>query len=542
MALKENKRLLFILFSALIFNSFFVNKAFHIDDPFTINIARAVASDFIRVQEVFFSNPIFLGYYYAPVIKIFGESELLMHIFYMPFTLLSIVAMYLLSLRFAGRSLIPTLMMVVTPAFVVMSQGIMLDIPMLGFYLSSLAAFIYGVDKGEKKLLLLSGILGGMAILTKYTALLVIPIMLVYLILFSKRRSHFIFIVIPVTIFCLWALHNLFFYNNFPLYYAFLFRMKNCSFEQIMFRVFACLSFISGASVIGLLSFPLLLGKRKNIVLLLLSLCAGLCPFAAGGLFREYGVLEKSALALFFIASFFIICFITKKLFESVFKKPRDRDSAFLCVWFILSLISIILTQFISARFVMLLFPPMFILIYRSIKEIWEDRAWVLKLALPACLCAAFAVSIVVAIGDYQLAGLYRDFVKRIDGYGLKKKEIYFCPNAYSMTLAWGYAYYLDSQYPEGGQWNESGKYSLAILPARKVLPITIQGLCPLPRQAAGAGQKEAGRYLYSGYVLVHSRENRVGFYSHDWGLLPFKFSPGKRALEEFIIYDLSGH
>ena len=153
---EKHKNFIILLILFTIYNFFFVNKAVHIDDHFTISIAKAVNENFLNVPKVFFSNPILLGYYYAPIIKLFGEEEIWLHIFYFPFTLLAIISMYSLSLRFTGKSLLPTLFLVSTPAFIVMSQDIMLDIALLGFFLGSVALFTYGLDRDDNRLLILS--------------------------------------------------------------------------------------------------------------------------------------------------------------------------------------------------------------------------------------------------------------------------------------------------------------------------------------------------------------------------------------------------
>ena len=160
--MKDNKKLFWLLLTFTIFSLFFINKAYHIDDPFTITISKAIGEHFIRVPQSYQGNPIlmgevcdnplFLGYYYAPIIKLFQDKEVWLHLFYLPFCLLIIISMYILSRRFIGKGIFTTICLCITPAFIVMSQNIMLDIPLLAFFLGALAAFTYGTDKDDKRL------------------------------------------------------------------------------------------------------------------------------------------------------------------------------------------------------------------------------------------------------------------------------------------------------------------------------------------------------------------------------------------------------
>lgn len=534
--------LIFLLLVIICFNAFFINKAFHIDDPFTLNIARAVNKNFVNMPVVFSGNPILLGYYYGPVIKMFGEKEIWLHIFYLPFTLLVVVSLYLLSCRFIGKNLIPALLLSVTPAFLVISQGIMLDIPMLAFFLLALYFFILGIDNQRLGFLFLSGVLAGLAILIKYSALMLIPIMLVYGWLFSRKRHYLLYLFIPAIIFLLWPIHNLLFYKQFTFVSALLYRIKMYSFETFLLRVFGCLSFISGTSLVGLLLTPLLLRNKTNRLLFLISLPIGLSPFLVKSIFSEYSILEKFFLTTLFISSFFMICIICKAIFRYIFMNEKDKDNLFLSAWFLLLLVFAVSIQFIAARFILLLLPPMILLIYKELQDIRLTQHLVFKKAVFLVIFISFMISTLLAIGDYQFAGLYRDFILRLKNMGIRNEEFYSCPKAYSTYYAWGYAYYLNLYYPYPRGQDNSAKYKFAVFPQEKVLPIVIEKSCIFYPGQGGADKVisiNTSEYRYRGHIFLHNRSQRTGFYSHDWGLLPFKVMFENSTLEEFKVYKL---
>ncbi len=561
------KYLIFLIIPFIFYNSLFLNKAFHIDDPFTIGIARAVNKNFInvpledkftaRIAEaigedfidkplVIGDNPLFMGYYYAPIIRFLGEQEVWLHLFFLPFSLLTIISMYLLSLRFTGKSILPTLFLVLTPAFLLASHNIMLDIPLLSFFLTALAAFIYGADRNNKRLLFLSIALAGIATLIKYSGFIVILLMFIYALIFSKKR-YCLLLTIPLSIFFLGIIHNIIFYKHAYFLSVLSLRLKEVSFiSRIPIRVFACLSFITGTSIISLFLIPHLLRNKNNMFLMLLSLPVGLCPFLIKEPFIGYSNIERFSLAFLFTSSLFIIFVIVKLGLLSLFRKSYDKETLFLSLWFLISLVFIIPVLFIAARFVLLLFPPMFLLIY---KELTANKIFFtpgLNKSVLASVLITVLISTILAIGDYHFAGAYRDFVT-----SLKKKpqfldkEVYFCPASYYPYLSWGYAYYLYKYYPaildiKISEDSDKMQDLIFISPSEPVLPAVINKVCSREFRDSDYDKNLIDRFCYKSSVVLQNRRFHAGFYSHDWGLLPFYISFRQAPLETFDVYSLS--
>lgn len=565
--MSDNKKLFWLLLIFTIFSLFFINKAYHIDDPFTITISKAIGEHFIRVPQVYqgnlifmgevCDNPLFLGYYFAPIIKLLGDKEVWLHLFYLPFSLLIIVSMYILSKRFIGKGIFTTLCLCVTPVFIVMSQNIMLDIPLLAFFLGALAAFIYGADNDDKRLLFLSAILAGLAILTKYSGLLVILVMFTYALSISKKRYVF-FLLIPIFMFLLWCLHNFIFYHRIYFLVGLLMKGPAFNIEAIALRTFAVLSFLSGASICTIFLIPYLLRKKINRLFFILSLPIGLCPFLIKGfsdgfhlyagkslLVSGYSNIEKSMLALFFVSSFFIILVIFKAGVLSILKKSQDKDNLFLFLWFIFLLVFTIAVQFIAARFVLLLFPPMFLLIAKELGL--NKAAFALGLRnkfISAGILITLSISVVLAIGDYRLAGAYRDFAGSLRKKLPLDKAVHFCPASFDTNLCYGYAYYLRKYYPQlindkaGINLNKAGE-SIYIMPVGSFLSPVFYESCADYSSGLVYNKKLIGSFYYKSNVFLHNRKFHAGFYSHDWGLLPFYISFKEAPLETFEVYQI---
>jgi 4-amino-4-deoxy-L-arabinose transferase-like glycosyltransferase len=82
-------------------------------------------------------------------------------------------------------------MTVLSPTFLP-SLNLMLDIPALALSLFALTLFLRATDRGSRGLSALAGFFAGLAMLTKYTAITVLPVMLLYALVFRAVRLGFI--------------------------------------------------------------------------------------------------------------------------------------------------------------------------------------------------------------------------------------------------------------------------------------------------------------------------------------------------------------
>jgi len=545
---KNNIKLLIILFFFTIYNLFFINKAVHIDCHATIQMAKSVANNFFIPPRGFFSNPILLGYYYVPVLKLFGESEIAFHFFHLPFSILLIISMFFLSKRFSKGSIFPVLFLISTPAFIVMSQDIMQDIPLLSFFLTAISLFIYGADKSNRKLLVLSGILSGVAILTKYSGLLLIPILAMYAFLYSKKRDC-VYLIIPIIMFAVWNIYCILLYKNFIFFSVLVYKLNNFfNSRDILIRTFACLSFISGTSIISIFLTPFLLQRKNNRVLFLFSTPIALSPFFIDIPFSDYSMLEKFILGIFFIISCFIIMTIVKMGFSFFFNKKENKDTLFLSFWFGITLIFTILIQFIAARFILLLFPPMFLLIFKQVESNFVVLSTNIKKTFSVLIIIVMFISTIVAIGDYHFANIYRDIVSYVKNLSIvQKNKIYF------VSSGWSYNYYVKKNGYEFISIYNINMHDKVVKKRLKndevFIVIPYQHTLPFYKE-----RKEFIEYLskincnkilitrrdYYGNVALHNMKFHAGFYSHDWGLLPFGLYKHKQLIESFKIYKIS--
>ncbi|MFQ5415711.1 MAG: glycosyltransferase family 39 protein [Myxococcota bacterium] len=203
----------------------FAGKPFHVDDTFFLRVTEAIVADPLdpyggeldwwdRPLPLFDidSNPPGLNYYLAPVASVTNFSELALHLAMIPFFALFAVSVWSLARRFT-RHPMWSVAFVMTSAGVVVSGNVMRDIPSAALGVGAVAAAVAGTDRDDRRLWLLGGLLAGTAILTKYSALLLLPLLAAYPILAGKPR-HCAWIAVPVGLLGLWFLHNLWIYGE----------------------------------------------------------------------------------------------------------------------------------------------------------------------------------------------------------------------------------------------------------------------------------------------------------------------------------------
>ena len=273
MKLNSKKELAVIIILILLALLPFVNKAFHIDDPLVLYPVQQILKSPLHPfdfdvnwyglpQSMWeLTNPPFIFYYLAPAVAIFGEKEAWLHLSYLIFAVIAGIAIYFLGKRFTKRPLLSALLLIATPAFLVTATSIMPDIPFLALYLLAVIIYIQAQDRESTPLAIFSGVLIGLACLTKYTGLTLIPLLLLYSLLKRRRLSQTaIALGLGLILFGLWCWYSKVFYGHLqPIEVC---QYFNFGKEAILRKTLGTLSYIGGGTVFPLLFF--LLGRRKK--------------------------------------------------------------------------------------------------------------------------------------------------------------------------------------------------------------------------------------------------------------------------------------
>jgi hypothetical protein len=178
--------------TALVFTSLDAALPVQIDDPAYFYYAQQIARhplDPYGFELIWYDRrepamevlaPLLVPYWWSLAIRLFGDQVVLWKIWLLPFSWLLFFSLFQLFKRFAlGLEWEFTLLLCFSPAFLP-SFNLMLDVPALALSLFGLVIFLLSCDRGSRGIAVLAGVLAGLAMQTKYTALLAPPTMLIY--------------------------------------------------------------------------------------------------------------------------------------------------------------------------------------------------------------------------------------------------------------------------------------------------------------------------------------------------------------------------
>ena len=187
----------------------FVGKAFFIDDTLFVRAAQQIQKhplDFYGFNinwhgyptpmTVAMDNPPLTSYYLALVASFFGWSEWSLHLAFLLPALAAIWGTFTLARNYCERPFLASLMVLLAPVFLISATSVMCDVSQLAFWVWSVFFFDKGLRTETRLSFVASGLLAGLAFLTKYLGLSLVPLLLAYGIC-RKRRPGW-WLVAPV--------------------------------------------------------------------------------------------------------------------------------------------------------------------------------------------------------------------------------------------------------------------------------------------------------------------------------------------------------
>jgi 4-amino-4-deoxy-L-arabinose transferase-like glycosyltransferase len=161
----------------------FMGKAYHIDEPWFLEVARHILSDPRHPFDFTVSwygrpatyaqlnsNPPLFYLISSLALKLTGGGEWAMRLVLLPMDIATGLALYLLAARFLQRPLLATLIVIATPAYLINMDHVMAEKSAFFFGLWGLYAFVRGLDDDAPPWFWLSAVLLGSALLSKFSA------------------------------------------------------------------------------------------------------------------------------------------------------------------------------------------------------------------------------------------------------------------------------------------------------------------------------------------------------------------------------------
>ena len=485
--LSEKLKVLFIVFGVWAFATFWnINKAFHIDDIYYLDIARWIKdhpwhpmiglvyySDlFIPIHEV--NQPHFYFYLMALWEYFFDISEIAIHSLMAIFTLWAIYGVMRLSrLLIPKHYLLATVFFGLGPAFVI-NQNTMVDVPMIAIWIE----FYYQLVKPTKndwlKYVFL-GILCGVAILIKYTSLVLVPAIILEVVI-RKKYKNLLWIILPLGIVVGWSIFNFFDYGGIHLlgrgltdHDVFAYVRQSIWFIGVLGAICPC----------ALMFFALAARQSQHPKRWLLLFCMSCISYFLVILSILYSPGDNTSDLIFNLSFLFcgfgLIGLLWKGWSHRIFRWHEDPTEVILSYWILSTFCFVVfLAPFIASRHILLITPPVIILIFR-----WGVQSPIKRYFVHLSVLLTLLITSLLASADYWYANIYRVAAKQIVQKIPPHSNIWF-------TGPWGWQWYatqagmkpfdIRQSHPEPGDYlvtvKHSSKLKCAQLKEIEVLPI----------------------------------------------------------------------
>ncbi len=524
----------------------FLNKAVHVDDIYILAAKDNILNhplnpygfdfDFAQGHTDFYSHysgPPTLAYYFALISLFLSNSLILFHLFMIIFPLSAVISLYFLSKKYVKNPLWPPLLMLSTPTFLVTSHNFMPDVPVASMFILSITLFLYGLEKNSRMLLLTGAIAAGAAMLLKYTALLLFPLIILICII-SGKASKMKYLLISFAILLSWSIPSFLLYGNFHLVEIFSFYESGKGVGSFSLQIIipyvtliiSQLSHFGGASIFPLaLTLPFLKGRKNRMAFLIsmllpLPFLAFLYNFSSTFISGQYSFVQLALLEIFISSAFFFLYLLLRFLPTSV--SSLKNPLSLLSIWFFTVYAANSLVVGGAARYNTLLLAPLAILFCVLIES--HNPSTQQKRALQTTFILTLLLGIGVAVADYTYADSYREFAQHNPTYKTQTNTVWFLGHG-------GFAYYMKQE-------------GYSMLPALSEFPrqgdYIIKAQIPFPRPLSGQ--------LFSRIELISTTSTQspfplrvehppshAGLYTYGSGFLPYSFST--QPLERFEVY-----
>ncbi len=544
----RRNHILFAILVTLVTSVPFLNKPIHIDDPVVLHVIHNIIENpldplrgeydwdghFVPLWKMT-TNPPFLSYYLAPFAMYSDFSEIVMHAGMMVFLFLIAGSMVFLAMRFTQGTLFP-LLFVMTSCAVMISGNVMRDVPAAGLTTAGIALFIAGTDREKIGYLITGGILCGLAILTKYSAVIGVPILFLYP--FFKRKYRLMWwAFLPFSLLVLWCLHNWLYYGAVHIFYLKFERSSDPDVNQgyLPWQDKFCGALVILSSILYL--FPVLIRdawKRKDALILGLSPVIvligwwGVQIYYQGQVDGQYLFWSISGAILISICLYEGIRRGLPYLFH--WGDEESGDSLFLFAWLCAPVVfSIWMAPFQAVRHLVFALPPLTMLAFRYLERppvpsFHCQRKWLISL-----LCVQTIMSFILHCADYEYADTYRDFAEYAkENWTSDQYETWFVGH-------WGWKFY--AEYRQGfrqvHRYKELPKEGdILIWPRLILIGIAMQDRGDFVDRLELLEMKE-----YPGALPVRTMNFRGAcFYAVVTRNLPYRFFQDMH-LEDFCVY-----
>lgn len=428
----------------------FLNKAFHVDDPLFLWMAHQIVkhpldpygfnvnwSSFAQPMSVVMQNPPLCSYYTAAIAAFFGWSELVLHLAFLFWAIISVLGTFAVARRFCREPLLVALFTLFTPVFLVSATSVMCDVMMFAFWVWALEFWFAGLDRQQRWRFFVSAVLISGAALTKYFGIALVPLLVIHTLVRDRRRAiNLAFLLIPLAVLSNYEFVTEEKYGRGLLTAAMAVSssVSSATRPSHLAQLLMGLAF-TGGCFIGTLFFARL---RSGTVFLGTVLTFVVFTVAFKFLIVSWVYLDTSEAPVWLEGGFFatmgggILAFPVMN-----FVRQRDADALLLLLWVLGTFaFATFFNWSITARTFLPMAPAVAILTIQHSERL-QDGSWLKYSALSL----AAASSMLIGLADYRQADCARAAAWSYEQrYGSEASKVQFLGH-------WGFQYYME-------QWN----------------------------------------------------------------------------------------
>ena len=388
----------------------FLSRGVYTDEPQYLLVARSAVHNGWKFPQdtswVFFGKTYanmgtqthlpLIEYYMAILIKAVGRFDpRTFRLFFLPFPILAVISFFRIARKFTTQPILVSCLFAVSPAFLVLSPALMMDIPLLAFLLTGIAIHLDALETGKR--LWLSSLCFILAVGTAYTAL--IPLGCLFLWTVANRRPLREWIAIAAAPAAMWiwlgimAMH----FGATPAkdlirYYT--------SHSQFSANLLPMLSFIGGVAVFPWLFLIVTEPVRARLRLAIWSVAVS---FALTFFHAWTSIPYRLWFVILSSSGIGLLALFARKSAKGL-RGGKAAGYGFLVLWLPSVLLFLLLfADMISARYLLLGLPPLLLIVFDDI----HTRPGIVAISVTALL------SISLAVADYRLVNVYPQWVMR---------------------------------------------------------------------------------------------------------------------------------
>ena len=520
----------------------FLAKPFNIDDPLFIRLAQNVSAHpgnpfgfdvnwygTVSPMWMVTENPPAAGYFFALAGNIFGWSEIGLHLAGLLAALAVILGTHRLALRLCGKPLLAASAVLFTPIFLVSANTVMCDVLMLALWIWAIIFWVEGLEQNRSAKIFFAGALIGLAMLTKYFGVALIPLLAVHGAMQKRKLGGWVFgLLIPLAALGAyqWLTRSLYGHALFSDAAGFVADAHGkLGFSKLAGGLIA-LAFTGGGAASALFLAPWLWRTRTLAVVFAGTVIVGGALCFSGIILQKFVALENTtaqtevAIQLIFWACGGVLILLLAAM--DLLQNPREPRAWLLALWIAGTFAFAAFGNWtVNGRSLLPMLPAVGILLARR----WEFLGAKRPRALQISLLASALFALLVAQSDFQLAVAGRRCAEEVCAkYANGKAAVWFEGH-------WGFQYYMEKLGARAVDFKDFTPPAGDIL----VLPLHNTYISE-PPPAIVARREVLSVAGPSGLTTWHAAVG-AGFYSSVTGPLPFAF--GHVPAESLYIYEL---